>query len=63
MGRPPVVDPIAPGISPGLHGPECVVPVLVSQRAATAAEIRVDRREIGVLLVAVTATGIGLPDF
>ncbi len=39
-----------------------VVAGVVGQRAAAAAEIRIDRRQIGVLLVPVAAAGIGLPE-
>ena len=41
---------------------KAVVAVLVGDRAAAAAEIGVDRREVGVVLVAVAAAGIGLPE-
>ena len=60
--RAPVVDPVPPGVGAGLHGAEVVVAVLVGQRPAAAAEVRVDRREVGVLLVAVAAAGVGLPE-
>src|SRR5690606_36210924 len=37
--------------------------VLVGQRAATAAEIGIERREVAFALVAIAAAGVGLPDF
>ena len=53
---------VAPRIGAGLDGAEGVVAVLVGQRPAAAAEVRIDRGEIGVVAVPVAAAGIGLPD-
>ncbi|MNS73511.1 hypothetical protein D3C72_1069540 [compost metagenome] len=63
MGRPPVIDAVRPGISARLDGLEPVITVLVRDRAADAAEIRIDGGEIGFLLVAIPPAGIGLPEF
>ena len=63
MRRAPVVDAVRPGIGAGLDGAEGVAAVLVGDGAAAAAEIRIERREIALLLVAVAAAGIGLPEF
>ncbi len=60
--RPPAIDVVAPRIGPRLHRAEIVVARLIGQRAAAAAEIGIDRREIGVLLVPVATAGIGLPE-
>ena len=61
MSGAPAIDIVAPGIGAGLHGAEVVVSGRIRQRAAAAAEIGIDRREIGVLLVPVASAGIGLP--
>ena len=58
----PVVDAVAPRVGAGLDGAEEVVAVRVGQRAAAAAEIRIDRRDVPVLLVPVAAAGVRLPD-
>ena len=51
------------GVRDRLDGAEIVIAVLVAQRAPAAAEVGIDRSQIGVLLVAIAAGGIGLPDF
>ena len=48
VGRAPGIEEVAPGVGPGLDGAEVVVAVGVGQRAAAAAEVRVDRREVAV---------------
>ena len=63
MGRAPAVDVVAPRVGAGLHGAEIIIAVLVGERAPAAAEIRIDRGEIGVVLVPVASGGIGLPEF
>ncbi len=62
MARPPGVHVVEPGIGAGLDGAEVVIAVRVGDRPAAAAEIRVERAEVDVLLVAVAARGVGLPD-
>ncbi|MNF27343.1 hypothetical protein D3C84_79950 [compost metagenome] len=63
MGRSPIVGTVAPWIGAGLDRAEAVVAITVGQRTANAAEIRVKRGQVAVLLVPVAATGIGLPHF
>ena len=60
--RSPVVDAVAPGVGAGADRAVGVVAVLVGQHAAAAAEVRVERADVLVLLVAIAAAGIGLPD-
>ena len=59
--RAPVVDAVAPRVGARLDRAVEVVAVVVGQRAAAAAEIRVDRRDVAVLLVPVAAAGVRLP--
>src|SRR6267154_611053 len=63
MGRPPAVDAIPERVGAGLDGPEEVIAPVIGQHPAAATEIRIDRRDIGVVAVAVASAGIGLPDF
>ena len=57
----PVVDAVAPGIRAGLDRAVGVVAVLVGQHAAAAAEVRVERADVLVLLVAIAPARVGLP--
>src|SRR5690606_38382475 len=57
-----VIDAIGPWIGAGLYRAEPVAAFFIGNRASAAAEIRVERRKIGVLLVAIASTGIGLPE-
>src|SRR6478735_9912463 len=61
VGRPPAVDAIAKRVCAGLDRAEEVIAALIGQHPAAAAEIRVDRSDIGVVAVAVTSAGVGLP--
>src|SRR5713226_5301674 len=58
----PGIDGIAPGIGAWLDRVKMVTPFGIGNRAATAPEVRIDRREIGVPLVSVATTRIRLPD-
>ena len=60
--RPPVVDAVAPRVRAGLDRAVRVVAVLVGEHAAAAAEVRVERADVLVLLVPVAAAGVALPD-
>jgi hypothetical protein len=62
MHRPPVIGAVRPGIGAGADGQELVAPLRIGQRPPAAAEIRVERGEIGVLHVAIAPARIGLPD-
>ncbi len=59
--RAPGVAAVAPRICAGFDRPELVVAVRVREHPPATAEVRIDGSEIGVLLVAVPATGVGLP--
>jgi hypothetical protein len=59
--RPPGVRVIAPGIRAGLDRLEAVETVVVSDAAARAGEVGVERRRMLVPLVDVTARGVRLP--
>src|SRR6476620_9010531 len=61
VSRPPAVDAIPKRVCAGLDRAEEVIAALIGQHPAAAAEIRVDRRDIGVVAVAVASAGIGLP--
>src|SRR5258708_975813 len=63
VGRPPAVDAIPERVCAGLDGPEEVIAPFIGQHPAAATEIRIDRRDIGVVAVAVASTGVGLPYF
>src|ERR1700738_3253573 len=63
VSRSPAVDAIPKRVCAGLDRPEEVVALLIGQHPAAAAEIRVDRSDIGVVAVAVASAGIGLPYF
>src|SRR6266404_9072096 len=58
---PPAVDVIAKRISARFDRSKKVITVLVSQHSPTAAEIRVYRRDIGVVAMAIASTRIRLP--
>src|SRR4051812_18215901 len=53
---------IAPGVSAGLDGDKTITSFTIGEDASTAGEIRVQRRIVIVLVVAIAAGGIGLPD-
>src|SRR6266478_9386389 len=61
MGWPPAVDVIAKRISARFDRSKKVITVLVSQHSPAAAEIRVYRRDIGVVAMAIASTRIRLP--
>src|SRR4051794_5124842 len=61
VGRPPAVNAISKRICARLDRPEVVIAPLIGQHPAAATEIRVDRRDIGVVAVTVASAGIGLP--
>ena len=61
MHRPPVVAAVRPGICAGPDRQELVVSTLVGDRPPAAAEVRIERREVGVLHVAVASACISLP--
>src|SRR5260370_34836649 len=61
VGWPPAVDVIAKGISARFDGSKKEIAVFVSQHSPAAAEIRVDRRDIGVVALAIASTRIRLP--
>ncbi len=63
MGWTPVIHTVRPWIGTGLNGLEPVIAILVGDGATDTAEIRIDGGEIALLLVAITPTGIGLPEF
>jgi hypothetical protein len=60
--RAPVVDPVAPRVGARLDRAIRVVAVLVGEHAAAAAEVRVERADVLVLLVPVAAARVALPD-
>jgi hypothetical protein len=61
VSRPPAVNAISKRVRTGLDRPEEVIAPLIGQHPTTAAEIRVDRSDIGVVAVAVASAGVGLP--
>src|SRR5690349_15618573 len=61
VGRPPAVDAISKRICARLDRPEEVIAPLIGQHPAATTEVRVDRRDIGVVAVTVASAGIGLP--
>ncbi|MNC42605.1 hypothetical protein D3C75_914240 [compost metagenome] len=63
MRRAPVVRAVAPWVRARLDGAEAVVAITVGQATADATEVRVQRRQVAVVLVTVTAAGVGLPHF
>src|SRR5262249_26097418 len=63
MRRPPAIEKIAKRVGSWLHSPKPVFAVGIGNCAATAAEIRVDRRDITVIAVAIAAPSVGLPKF
>src|SRR5689334_10592127 len=62
MRRTPVVHAVGPGVRTGLDRLEPIEAVFIRDRAAKSAEVRVERRQIGFLLVAIAPAGIGLPE-
>src|SRR3977135_781989 len=63
VGRPPAVDAVAKRVCAGLDRAKEVIAALIGQQPAAATEVRVDRRDIGVVAMAIAPAGIGLPDF
>src|SRR5258706_8327189 len=61
VGWPPAVDVIAKGISARFDRSEKVIAMLVCQHPAAAAEIRVYRRDISVVSMAIASTRIRMP--
>lgn len=61
MRRTPVVGTIAPWIRARLDRAETVVAVAVGQGTTDATEVRVDGRQIAVLLVPIAPPRVGLP--
>src|SRR5262245_21371389 len=61
VGGSPAVDMIAKWVRAWLHGSEVVVAVGIRQGAPAASEVGIQRGNVGVGLVPVAATGIGLP--
>src|SRR5215471_15895167 len=61
VGWPPAIDPIAERVRTRFDGTEEIVAVFVRQHPTAAAEVRVDRSNIGVVTMAVASAGIGLP--
>src|SRR5258705_4028879 len=61
VGRPPAVNAISKRVRAGLDRPEEVIAPLIGQHSTAAAEIRVDRSDIGVVAVAVASARTGLP--
>ncbi|MNN07516.1 hypothetical protein D3C81_1203430 [compost metagenome] len=61
--RAPIIRAIAPWVRAGLDGTEAVVAVTVGQATTHTAEVRVQRGQVTVVLVAVAAASIGLPHF
>src|SRR5215475_5975984 len=62
VGCPPAVDPVAERIGAGFDGTKEIVTIVVSQRSTAAAEVGIDRSNVGVVAMAIASTRIGLPD-
>src|SRR5258708_36221926 len=62
MGRTPAVDTIAKRIGARLDRAEEIITIVVRQHPAAAAEVGIDRRNVGVVAMAIAAAGVGLPD-
>src|SRR6266536_2136014 len=60
--RPPRVGMVLPGIRAGLYGHELVASVMVRNRPAGAAEVRIEWGGMLVALVPVASAGVRLPD-
>ena len=63
MRRAPVVWPVTPRVGAWFNCAETVIAFAVRQGAAHAAKIGVQRRQVAVVLVAIAAACVGLPDF
>src|SRR6516162_6697013 len=61
VGWPPAIDPIAERVGTRFDGTEEIVAAVVRQHPTAAAEVRVDRSNIGVITMAVASARIGLP--
>src|SRR5271165_2101911 len=61
--RSPSVVMILPGICSGANGDEAVVTSGVAEGMPAAGEVGVERRIVLISFVAITAGGVGLPDF
>ena len=62
MRRAPVIGAVGPGIGAGANGGEAVAAVACRQRAAAAAKIRIERRDVGFVDMSVAPAGVCLPD-
>src|ERR671927_415028 len=62
VGGPPAVDVVAEGVRAGLDGAKRVRAGLIRERAPAAAEVWVDRGEVGVVAMPVASAGVGLPE-
>ena len=62
MSGAPGIDVVAERISAGLHRAKSIVAFVIREHAATAAEIGIDGREIGVVLVPIASAGVRLPE-
>src|ERR1700674_576391 len=63
MRRAPVIDTIAPRVGPRLDRAEEVGATVVGNAAPATAEVRIQRRDVMVIDMAIPAPGIRLPDF
>src|ERR1700759_2092826 len=63
MCRAPSVVMIPPGVRTGFDGLEPVAAIRVGEGSASAEEVGVERRVVGVELVLVAPGGVGLPHF
>src|SRR5450755_461159 len=63
VSRSPAVDTVPERIRARLDRSEEIVTAFVGQHSAAAAEIGIDRRNIGVVAMTVASAGIGLPHF
>src|SRR5262249_1908943 len=61
--RPPAVHEVAPRIRGRFDGAKVVVALRIRYRATAPAEIGVERRNVAIVLVAISSTRIGLPEF
>src|SRR6516225_3434926 len=62
MRGPPIVRVVAPWIRSRLDRAEEVMAVLVGERTTAAPEVRIERRDIAVVRVPITAASVRLPD-
>ena len=62
VGRPPIVDAVRPRIGARSDGAEPVATLGIRDGPATAAEVRIERGPVTLLVVAVASARIGLPE-